>query len=314
MKDLLIITSYTPDNIRKNILRNFINQIDKKRYDLMVCSHSEIPTDLFEEIDYFIYDKENLLLKSFEHKYSMYWKNNDFEIHTTEARDFNHFLAAYKLVFSGLSNAKIMGYSKAHVIEYDTSIVNMNEFDENSEILNEYDIVKYSTDYTPTIISFPMSFNIEKINHEWFEFDKDKLFNFVESNPYKTIEEYENYLLSKESNVYSKSYKVLKENGLDINLYFSGSDLSWYCPVVNSSNDTIMFIDNKNNEPVNISVIINYNEIKNFYVNPKHWYMNTIKNFDEVENLTILKNNKPFREYDFLKIDKENYKSKNYIT
>ena len=313
MKDLIIVTSYTPDTERKNILRDFIHQIDKKKFDLMISSHSKIPSDLFEYVDYFIYDKENILLHEFEYKYSMYWKNSNFEIHTTEARNFNHILAAYKLVSNGLSNAKIMGYKKVHVIEYDTSIEKMDEFEHNSVLLNDYDIIKYSTDYTPSIISFPMSFNLENINEEWFEFNKDKLFNFIKKNSYKTIEEYEKFLLDGENKVFSKNYKTLKENGLHINLYFSGGDKSWYCPIINKNNDAIMFIENKNIDITNITLIINHQEVKHMHVKPGHWYIEKIKNFDELKNLIILKNNKYFREYDFLKIDKEKYKLKNKI-
>ncbi len=45
LKDLFLITAYTPDDERKNLLRDFISSIDKKLFDIMVVSHSSIPED-----------------------------------------------------------------------------------------------------------------------------------------------------------------------------------------------------------------------------------------------------------------------------
>ena len=66
MKDLFLITAYTPDDERKNLLRDFISSIDKKLFDIMVVSHSSIPEDIINKVNYFIYDSSNVLLTDFE--------------------------------------------------------------------------------------------------------------------------------------------------------------------------------------------------------------------------------------------------------
>ena len=141
MKDLFLITAYTPDDERKDLLRNFVSSIDRELFDVMVVSHSSIPEDVINKINYFIYDSSNILLTDVEYKYLMFYGNEKFNITTTENRPFNHFLAAWKLVTLGLSNAKNEGYKKVHCIEYDTELSSLDEFIENSSLLDRHSLV-----------------------------------------------------------------------------------------------------------------------------------------------------------------------------
>ena len=68
MKDLILIPTYAPDNQRKEILRNFVKSINKDIFDIMVVSHSSIPTDIIENTDYSIYDSKNILLTDTKYK------------------------------------------------------------------------------------------------------------------------------------------------------------------------------------------------------------------------------------------------------
>ena len=61
-KDLILLTAYTPDLERKNILLNVLKSIDKNKFDIMVSSHSSISEEALEYCNYFIYDKKNTLL------------------------------------------------------------------------------------------------------------------------------------------------------------------------------------------------------------------------------------------------------------
>ena len=83
MKDLFLITAYTPDDERKDLLRNFVSSIDRELFDVMVVSHSSIPEDVINKINYFIYDSSNILLTDVEYKYLMFYGNEKFNITTT---------------------------------------------------------------------------------------------------------------------------------------------------------------------------------------------------------------------------------------
>ena len=317
MKDLFLITTYSPDNTRRDMLRNFINSINKDLFDIMVVSHSSIPEDIIDNINYFIYDADNSLLTDVEYKYQMYFNADHFKILSTENRPFNHTLAALKLVTLGLSTARVEGYEKVHCIEYD--LKSDKEFIENSQLLDDYSLVYYQTDYVPDLISFPVSFNVNKINNQWFEFDKDYLKKWVENDPFKTIENYERLLINKE-NSYSKFYTNLKDNGVIINLYFSGGEDVWVTPIVNNDNKLLIFSWNKSNtlkvedvELYNIKIIINNTSYQGWDLRLNAWGLRDLGDFNDIDTLTIIRNNVKIVDYDFTEIDRDKYKFLNSI-
>lgn len=311
MKDIIIITAYTPDFEREGLLRNFVNSIDTTNFDLMVVSHSRLPDDLYDKVDYFIFDKENEVLTDLDSKYLMYWSNGDFALETSEARRFNHFIACYKLFFVGMNAARNLGYEKAHVIEYDTGLTNMDHFRFNSRLLDDHSVVYYKTDYTPALISFPMAFNLKTIREEWFEFDKEKIKSF----PAKTIEDYELYLLNQEEKAFARDCKNLdnKERGMTINLYGSYGDNVWLCPLVDKNDNLVFFANNSFNTPLDVDILVNENKRVNVSLLPGHWRLFDLGVFEQITHLSIIKNKTEIINYDFNVIDKQLYKEKNYV-
>lgn len=321
-KELFLITTYAPDSLRRGMLRDFINSINKDLFDIMVVSHSSIPEDIIDNINYFIYDSKNDLLTDVEFKYTMFYNADSFKVVSTENRPFNHTLAALKLVTLGLSTARNEGYEKVHCIEYDTELQSDQEFIENSQLLEEHSLVYYSTNYIPSLISFPVSFNLNKINPQWFEFDEEYLKNWIANDPYKTIENYEFQLIGNEK-AYSKPHTNLRSNGVLINLYYSGGEDIWVTPVVDSNNDLFIFSWNKI-QTFDLENIPNY-DVKIITKSGKGqryltwdtllntWHLKPIGNFEKIDSLIIIRNNTKIIEYDFNKIDKSTFKKSNYI-
>lgn len=307
MKDLIIINSYTPDYEREGLLRNFVNQIDKTNFDLMVVSHSRLPDDLYEKVDYFIYDKENEILTDIYSKYSILWGTPAFYISTTEGRKFNHSIAAYKLFFMGVNNAKNLGYEKAHVIEYDTSITDMSHFNDNSKLLDNYSLVYYKTNNELGLISFPMSFNIKKLNEEWFPLQKEKVIR----DPNKTLEDWESRLIKDQENTYFRSHLTLADGSIAINLYASYKDQILTCPVVDKNNNLILLVNNPLEETLHYRIIINQTIIKNFNIPLRNWATLLLSDYDGINHLLIVNHKNEVTEWDFSQIDKDYYKDKN---
>jgi len=309
MKDLIIINSYTPDYEREELLRNFINQIDKTNFDLMVVSHSRLPDDLYEKIEFFVFDRENEILTDLDSRIHCYWNTPKFSISTTESIHFNHALAAYKLFYVGINNAKNLGYKKVHIIEYDTSLKDMSHFEDNSKLLDEYSLVCYRRPegQTPVLISFPMSFNLDKLNKEWFDFQKEK----VIEGSYKTIEDWELTMVNNQPFTYWKKDENLKDGTININLYNSNRKNIWICPVIDKDDNCILFINNRQEDSLYIKVIINEKTVKALNAQPYHWGLLSLAKYEEINSLLIIKDHKEITRYDFEEINKENYKSRN---
>jgi len=320
MKDLFLITAYTPDNQRKEILRKFVKSINRNTFDVMVVSHSSIPLDVIDNVDYFIYDSNNPLLTNIEHKYTMFYNSNDFKIVSTENRPFNHALAALKLVTLGLATARNEGYSKVHCIEYDTELESDIEFIENSQLLEKNSLVCYKTDYSPYLISFPVSFNLNTINEKWFQFNLEELKEWVKNDPFKTIENYEMLLLANEK-PYEKLGRDLLKNGVIINTFYSGGEDTWVTPIINPNDELLLFILNRSSQLqvedvdlYNVKVIINNTNYYNWDVPLNTWKLNSLGNFSDISYLTIIRNDGRIVNYNFTQIDKEVYKKHNFLT
>lgn len=315
MKDIIIITSYTPDFEREELLRNFINSIDTTNFDIMVVSHTRLPDDLYEKVNYFIFDKENKVLTDINSKYTMFWSNNEFSLETTEARRFNHFIACYKLFFLGINAARDLKYEKAHVIEYDSLVNSMEHLEENSRLLDVHSLVYYQTDYSPSLISFPMAFNLKKIREEWFGLDEEK----VLSTHAKTIEDWELDLVLKEKTAFARSYKDLrlKDPSIDkpmvYSLYHSYGDNVWLCPVVDINDDLIFFSENNFPTHLEIDILINQKERVGVSLHPGNWNLLNLGEFEKITYLSVIKNKTDIINYDFNIIDKQLYKEKNQL-
>jgi hypothetical protein len=111
-KDLILILNYSPDNKRQELLRNLINNINNYEFDIMIVTHSFVPQDISDKVDYVIYEKENLLLTDIKSKYTMEFVNDDFSVKTTECKKYNHGFAVLRLILLGLKSAKKLSAKK----------------------------------------------------------------------------------------------------------------------------------------------------------------------------------------------------------
>jgi hypothetical protein len=115
----------------------------------MISSHSYVPKDICDKVDYVIYDKENKILTGDEYRATLWVKLTDnYKINTQYVGNQNTMLTAWKLSISAFSLAKSLGYKKIHKIEYDTIVNDLSEFEDNSKLLDEYDTIFYASEET----------------------------------------------------------------------------------------------------------------------------------------------------------------------
>jgi len=63
MKDLISVFAYCPDNRRKKVLQDLLNQLQpiRDRFEIMVVAHSTISELSYDLVDHFYYDSSNKL-------------------------------------------------------------------------------------------------------------------------------------------------------------------------------------------------------------------------------------------------------------
>lgn len=148
MEEIVLITSYTPTKEKQSLLRNLVYGLKNKGYKVAVCTHSVTPNDIVEECDYFFFDKENHLTYDPNIQYWFQFKINSstrfvFKPYNMMA---THITPIIRMVYPSLQYLKNLGYKKVHLMEYDSEILNYDIFEQNSLLLDKFDIVSYYYD------------------------------------------------------------------------------------------------------------------------------------------------------------------------
>jgi hypothetical protein len=316
MKELILITSYAPSNEKQELLRKLINNIKDTEYDIMVSTHTFIPKDIVDSVDYIIYEKENRLLTDLKHKKTMnFWSTDgNLSVNTTETFKYNHAFAMIKLLVNGLSYAKKMGYEKVHFFEYDTEITSFTEIKNNSELLEQYNVIYYLPPGLP-YPNAPISLNLNKISESWFNISIEVIMEFFDGDTSKLSEEYEQILINDSGSSLNKEHKLLSENGLNVGLYCEVEKNSWMVPVYHQPSDKLMFFGWGGNttEKIEIILIINKNRVERYEVIPYSWIAKEIDIYDNVKTLSIIVDGKVFNDIDFSTIDNDYFKLKNQL-
>jgi len=315
MKDIILITAYCPSFKQENILRNLIQSIDKKLYDISVVSHLPLPISIQKETQYCFYDSENILTDDLDFKPDTWVQTPLGIIHHTQINRKAHILAIDKLISTGLSCLKALGYVKVHLLEYDTLILNNEIFKINSKNLNKYDCVFYlnSELHPKAILGNYIAVNLDLVNPEFLSFDLDSKINFYknslvkmpEVNIYLTLTKQNNYL----SNPLIEATQYIQTNLSDNNWKTQG-----YVQIIPyvENNEFKVFIKNTTSQIA--TVIINVNgEDFTYTLSSNHWAFNSYGNYTYVNEVRAYTNSNLYFNFNLNKIDRNKFKSRHYL-
>jgi hypothetical protein len=314
MRELILITSHASNSKKEQMLRELVNDVIDKEYDIMISTHIFIPKDIFEKSNFVICDSENKILTDINQKSVMVFKDEGFMISSTETFKGNHAFAMIKLLLHGLSYAKSLGYEKVHFFEYDSRINNLLELQENSNLLESYNIIYYITQLFP-LPSAPISFNLNKISNEWFELSDKKILDFFNGNTSKLSEEYEKSLIDKSQPVLCKDKEQLKKHNILVGLHDEIALNRWMVPIYHESSKKMFFFgwNSDSDKTFEVSLIINKKSLISIEIKPKIWIFRELESYDKIDNLTLIINNEISHYWDFNEIGYENFTRKNFI-
>ena len=158
-----------------------------------------------------------------------------------------------------------------------------------------------------------MSFNLNKIDQDWFNTSDSIFYSFLDISTVNTLEEF-NYLLTvKKDNHYEKNILDLNKK-INISLY-SADDSDWAIVVYDNVSEDFMFFNyNKTGIDNNINVIVNNSQIKTYFTQQKEsYYVESIGKAKDIQYIKIIMNNKIIKDYDFTITNKEEYILKNKL-
>jgi hypothetical protein len=328
MKDLILIGAHCPDNEREKLLDDCINSLQgcRNEYDILICSHTEIPSYIIKKVDYTFYDKNNDLITDLKYLNQPWFSPIEgMTILSTYIGQNSTYLAVYRLVTAGLGFAKMFKYKKVHYIEYDTIMNDLSELYDNSKLLDEYDnvvIQKEERGYEENIawpIGNFMSFKVDSINDLLTSYDKEKLLEILFNSTSKTNEKITNDIMKMNGNtIHIKNYDHFKLKDIKFALSNNTSKETmnyWTVPFYNTKEDKVYVIvwNNKDDEPISVNFIVNNEKIMTFKdINKFEWKIGEIGDINDIDSIITLVNGKKKNEINFDDNLREIFKKTNY--
>jgi hypothetical protein len=318
MKELILITAYCPDQKRKDQLNNLVNSLQpfRKEYDICVSSHTHIPLEITEKVDYTIFDKENPILTDLDYlSSSWYIPFDNYTIYSTFVGKGTYILAIYRLIILGNMLAKTMGYKKVHKFEYDAIINDISCLQDNSLLLEDHDYVYYTHSGRPDdfLIGFSISYktdNIISVHEIW---DEPYILNQLKQKMAPEIITRNLILKTK-----FKCKKLSELNSEPNQLGLSGLEYvsNWCVPYYDKDTNELCFIAWNNHFKNGREVALIKNKTDYSYIGnvPQHsWKLITLGPIDKVNYLQIMLDNQVEFNIEFTPEYLDKFKKTNYV-
>jgi hypothetical protein len=165
-KEIVCVMAHATNEEKRTLLRRCIQSIRSHGYEVMICSHVNVPDDLIEISDYFVHGKNNPIITYDEYETIggglFYWQ--DFpQYYMSKMVDLNHGPAHLRLMLRGASIANIEGYNVIHLINYDYIINDSTVLSNASTTLDIKDAYFFSRFNSDTIITGMMSIRVDSL-------------------------------------------------------------------------------------------------------------------------------------------------------
>ena len=302
MKDLILITAYCPDDYRENTLRSLVNSLQNYTdlFEIMIVSHTAIPIDIQKKVEYCIYDNKNEILTDLDLLNQPWFAPDDRRIQSSFLSKKNTHLAIWRLMILGFSNAKNLGFSKVHHIEYDCEINEISEFVENSVLLNENNTVVYidrQDRIAEVMFGSFQSYFVPKIHDMLIKLDEEKIKDLIRNAISKSPEGMLYQLIKESGHVIEKDRNILEIKGNKFGVVNSQSidKNPWSLPFFDHLTQNVDFIvwNTTNEDGLNYKVIVNNDKVIHIpNVMLKHWSIRYLGKLEEINSIIVLENDK----------------------
>ena len=308
-KNIFLINSHanTVDKVDK--LRNLIVSIKNDGFKIMLISHLSMPQDIIDRCDYFLFDKENPMVRDINAQYWNYFHNNEFKILWKNRNSYSHFLAYYRLIFGGMNYINSMGFEIVHSFDYDIVFNNFDEIYDNINILSneEFEIVSYrhigGEEITHQLNYF--STRLENIDLKKMKYDSEKLLTlyrkYFAMEWFPVIENilYNEFLPKK---IFIKDLSELNKTAIT-NMERAIVDVKKFDFTIFNGDDNNLrfFFNNPISTDVKIEIIVNNNY--RFYICNLGWHIDGIGNIEEIKDIVVYIDNDLYLKYDMTNKD-----------
>ena len=313
MKDLIFVTAYCPTEEQEVALEKCIDSVLKCGNHVALISHTHIPIHIQKKCQYYVYDYLNEISDDHNLFGDNFFKTDDMIIRSKFFQKTFYGFAIYRMFSIASQLAINFGYKNIHHIEYDCELLDKTLISEHSSLLETYDSILYTDTGNKDgfIFGSLKSFKVESLPDNFKNYNRDIIESEMRRIEPKHLETFTKSIFINSGNVLFKRLDEQKFKkgpkfvsiGRHYNLYY------------NDINKTLnVFYRSLTDKPENIVVIVNDNKIVRLNVKPRHWYMNRLGIFDEINYVRIDDSKKTLLEKHFDNEFREIFKKESYIT
>ena len=313
MKDLIFVTAYCPTEEQEVALEKCIDSVLKCGNHVALISHTHIPIHIQKKCQYYVYDYLNEISDDHNLFGDNFFKTDDMIIRSKFFQKTFYGFAIYRMFSIASQLAINFGYKNIHHIEYDCELLDETLISEHSSLLETYDSILYTDTGNKDGFMFGSlkSFKVESLPDNFKNYNRDIIESEMRRIEPKHLETFTKSIFINSGNVLFKRLDEQKFKkgpkfvsiGRHYNLYY------------NDINKTLnVFYRSLTDKPENIVVIVNDNKIVRLNVKPRHWYMNRLGIFDEINYVRIDDSKKTLLEKHFDNEFREIFKKESYIT
>lgn len=317
MKDLIVIFAHCPTIDKKKILEDFLFSLQEKRkkFDLLLVSHSEVSDLTTHLVDYFYLELDNKLLRDFNLTNKFWFKSGSMSVYSSLVFPFTTHLAIYQLLYFSLNFAKFKGYKKIHCIEYDINFNDLSLIDGVNSLLDQEDAVMFQDLNSKWVYGIYFAANINRFDFEDFIYNEEEIINQLKNSDSRMTETITpkiiikdnstiKYLDISEINLHSKTQKIdsHETNGI-----------KWIVPVWQENTDNLLFfIYNESGVQKKIGVLVDDNYFK-FNIKDKGiWSVHKIGNFDTAKEIRVYVDNVEVNSIHLDETNRDSFKRDNF--
>ena len=316
MNDLIFVTAYCPTEEQVVALEKCIDSVLKCGNHIALISHTHIPIHIQKKCHYYVYD----YLNEISEDYSLFGDNffgvDNIIINSKFIQKSFYGFAIYRMFSIASQLAINFGYKNIHHIEYDCELLDETLISEHSSLLETYDSILYTDTGNKDgfIFGSLKSFKVESLPDNFKNYNRDFIESEMRLIEPKHLETFTKSLFINSGNVLFKHVDDLTEQKFKKGPKFVSIGRH-YTLYYNDKDKTLnVFYRSLTDNPENIVVIVNDNKIVRLNVSPRHWYINRLGIFDEINYVRIDDSKKTLYEKHFDNEFREIFKKESYIT
>lgn len=147
-KEAVAILSHADTGEKTAILKECIQEIKRQGYVVILSSHINVEDFIKNEVDYFIYDKENLMITEDDYLLfpdSILFAYSEYPGYSQRIFYPNHAYAILKLMKNACGIADVNEYQIIHFVNYDYILKDPALLKMHSHVIKDKDIVTYDS-------------------------------------------------------------------------------------------------------------------------------------------------------------------------